>query len=126
MKYYRYISLGLIALSLFACQETPALKGFDQKAWKEDKLGCKNVREKFIPLLLENKDKLIGLGQNQILSLLGRPDFSELYQRGQRYYIYYYAEDKPCRKETPEIHRDKVLKVRFSALDAVTEIVINN
>ncbi len=126
MRYF-IISLCLIGfIALSACQETPELKGFDQKIWKEDKLGCKNQREKYIPLLLDNKDKLIGLGQNQILSLLGRPDFSELYQRGQRYYIYYYAEDKPCQDEEPDIHQDKVFKVRFSALDAVTEIVIND
>ncbi len=128
MKFRKYLSVLMILglMSLCACQDIPNLEGFDQAIWKNDKLGCTSEREKYIPVILKNKERLIGLGQNQILALLGKPDFSELYQRGQRYYIYYYAKDKPCKDETPDIHQDKkVLKIRFSALDAITEIVVN-
>ena len=114
--------LGNIFLS--SCRETPLLKGFDSKIWKNDRNACKDLRKKQIEYIQKDKDKLKGLGQNQILSLLGKPDAHELYDRNQRFYVYFFTKGNQCEGKT-DINRGNTLKLRFSAMDAVTEITIN-
>lgn len=112
-------------MCLSACRELPTLKGFDSKAWQGDRLGCKGARARQIQTLLAQKDKLKGLGQNQVMALLGKPDFQDLASRNQRFYVYYYQKGKQCEEPTissVNLKTDRVLRIRFSALDAVNEI----
>lgn len=113
-----------IACCFVACSTPPAptLDNFDSKTWIKDRLGCKGERAKLFASLTAQKEKLKGLGQNQILSILGKPDFHELASRNQRFYIYYYNTGHQCKGGTPNIRRDSVFKVRFSPLNAVNEI----
>jgi hypothetical protein len=117
--------LLILCVSLSACREVPTLKGFNSKAWQEDRLGCKGLRTQQIQTLLEQRDKLKGLGQNQVMAILGKPDFQELASRNQRFYIYYYQKGKQCEEPTissVKLKTDRVLRIRFSALDSVNEI----
>ena len=122
--YLRYSFLLSICLAcLTACREAPILENFDTTVWKNDRLGCKGQRATIFPHLSSQKDKIKGLGQNQVLQMLGKPDFHELASRNQRFYIYYYKQGKQCEKGGKvNINQDKILRIRFDALDRVNEI----
>jgi hypothetical protein len=111
---------------LLACQETPKLDNFDNARWIKDRLACNDKRKDLIPSLEKQIEKLKGLGQNQILSILGKPDFHELHERNQRFYIYFFEKGEQCNTKmtTVDIKAKKTLKLRFSALDRVTEITL--
>lgn len=111
-----------ITFLCFACKETPSLKNFDTNIWKKDLLGCMDKRGAYIQSLASQKNILKGLGQNQIIEILGKPDFQELGSRNQRFYIYYYKRGAQCEGGKPNLKQDAVLRVRFSALDSVNEI----
>ncbi|GAB4395516.1 MAG: hypothetical protein OHK0053_04060 [Microscillaceae bacterium] len=124
----RSLGLGILLrwmLGLASCQETPQLNNFDSAQWKKDKFACAGLRQALLPQFEKNREKLMGLGQNQILTLLGKPDFAELYQRGQRYYFYYYKKSNVCQGEKPDPLAGPWIRVRFDALDRVSEIIIN-
>ncbi len=111
------------ALVLVACRrETPTLKDFDAESWKKDRMGCMDKRASLIGSLTAQKEILKGLGQNQIIEILGKPDFQELASRNQRFYIYYYKRGQACEGGKPNLKQDAVLRVRFSALDGVNEV----
>jgi len=107
-----------------SCKETPVLEGFDQKTWKSDRLGCNGQRAKSLPLLKQQKEKLKRLGQNQVLQLLGKPDFQELASRNQRFYIYYHRQGQQCQGVKGRLQADAILRIRFDALDRVNEITL--
>lgn len=124
----RKFCLIIPLLVSISCQKSlPDLKDFDSAAWKNDPLGCLNEREKLLNQLEKNKEKFIGLGQNQVLSILGKPDIQNLYQRNQRFYVYFYQKGRQCEEDIYDldIRNAEVVQIRFSALDAVTEVVIN-
>jgi outer membrane protein assembly factor BamE (lipoprotein component of BamABCDE complex) len=125
---YRIIIL-LCLFGVFACQKSPKLENFDSKLWKKDKLACKNLRKDLIKSLSLQKEKLKGLGQNQIMQILGKPDLQELHNRNQRFYVYFYEKGKIC--DTPnsiadytKLDKEKIVLVRFTAIDKVTEVII--
>ncbi len=120
-----FFTLLLCIWSLAACKETPPLENFDQQTWKQDQLGCQSLRKSLLENLKANESRLIGLGQNQIISLLGKPDLQQLYQRNQRFYVYFYQKGKQCEDKTKvNIQDAPLVKIRFSALDRVTELRI--
>lgn len=121
LVYLILIPLGF----LFACESLPQLTDFDAESWKKDRKGCNNQRKELIPQLKahNNLDKLKGLGQNQIMALLGKPDVQELFMRNQRFYIYFLEEGQQC-DDFGDIQKGALLRIRFSALDRATEVVI--
>ena len=62
-----------------------------------------------------------GLKANEIESYLGKPDAQELYNRSQRYYIYFMEPGPKCDspKENPQ-----ALFVRFTAVGIASEFTI--
>ncbi len=115
----------------FGCQTKVSLDNFNIDVWKNDKFGCKNLRLVEVKSLIAQKEKIKGLGQNQIIQLLGKPDFQELYARNQRFYIYFYQKNETCDQpnnviKTAPIQNQKTIKLRFSALDMVTEVLVDN
>lgn len=118
-----YLGLGLGCL--FSCKEKAHLANFDSEKWKNDRLACQNQRKELLHILKENQENLKGLGIAQILSILGSPDVQQLYKRKQRFYIYFYETGLQCEdKSKVGLEQSKVVKVRFSALDAVSEVII--
>lgn len=114
-----------------SCQTKVSLENFESEVWKNDKFGCKNLRQTQVKSLISQKEKIKGLGQNQIMQLLGKPDFQELYARNQRFYIYFYQKNQICDQpnnviNTASIQNQKTIKLRFSALDMVTEVLVDN
>ncbi|HAI76133.1 MAG TPA: hypothetical protein DCM08_07775 [Microscillaceae bacterium] len=117
--YSLFLCLGLLT----SCQDTPALQNFDAKLWQQDRLGCQGKREKLIESLANQADKLKGLGQNQIIELLGKPDLQELHKRNQKFYLYFYKKGTQCDGQM-SYPKGQAISIRFNALDRANEIVI--
>jgi outer membrane protein assembly factor BamE (lipoprotein component of BamABCDE complex) len=115
--------LFVLIFILGACKSEPTLADFNQERWKKDRNACLNLRKDLIKSLFAQKDKIKGLGQNQIMRLLGRPDYQELYNRNQRFYVYFYEKGEQCQGK-PNLVMGKNIQIRFSALDAVTEVLL--
>jgi outer membrane protein assembly factor BamE (lipoprotein component of BamABCDE complex) len=116
-----FILLNL--LFVIACKEAPKLDNFDKIEWTKDRQACQNLRKKYLQSIENQKDKFKSLGQNQVMQLLGKPDIQELYNRNQRFFVYFYEKGGQCEGKA-DIINGKVIKIRISALDAVTEVLI--
>lgn len=124
--------LFFIVLFLSACKNTPKLENFDQSIWKKDKNACQNEREKMVQSIENQKDKILGISQMQVIDLLGNPDYQQLQDRQQKFFYYYFQTgaqcDKTTRKSTQKASKNtningNAIRLRFSALNAVSEVV---
>jgi hypothetical protein len=110
-----------LSLALGACDKPlPQLTGIDLAIWKTDKNGCNGKRADVLKSLQEQKNKLQGLSEMQILELLGRPDQNELYKRNQKFYYYWLEPGKACGQNA----ESRKLSVRFNAMGLAKEIVV--
>ena len=112
----------MILLVLFSCgKELPTLESIDLNTWKEDKNGCGQVRTASVASLEEQKEKLLGLSEKQIIELLGRPDRNELYKRNQKFYYFSLDPASGC----PSPHASpRELILRFNAMGFVKEVAL--
>ncbi len=124
---YHSLSLGkvagLICLVTFASCENamPVIEGLNQKEWKEDKNGCLRKRASMTSHLKEQKNKLQGLSESQVIELFGRPDKNELYKRNQKFFTYYLQNGPPCAVDSLTTIK---LVVRFTAMGRAKEIAV--
>jgi len=98
----------------------PALDGIDLKQWKDDKNGCNHFREKLIDTLVSQKDKLLGLSEDDVIALLGRPDQNELYKRNEKFFKYFLEPGPSCRSDSS----DMILSIRFNSVGLAKEATI--
>lgn len=99
----------------------PVIEGLNQKEWKEDKNGCLQKRASMISKLKEQKNKLQGLSESQIIELLGRPDHNELYKRNQKFFSYYLQHGPSCLSDSIATVK---LVLRFTAMGRAKEISV--
>lgn len=113
--------LTLLSIGLFiACSNTtPELENMDTERWKNDRNACLGNRKEMLASLQAQKHKLLALKETQIVSLLGRPDNNELYERNQKFYYYHITPAPTC--STPDSVR-VLLEIRFNALGYSKEI----
>ncbi|MAJ50240.1 MAG: hypothetical protein CMB82_01330 [Flammeovirgaceae bacterium] len=110
-KYFAYL-----VVVLCSCYPTPKVQGFDQNQWEKDLVECNNYRTKQgAPLLINQKDVVLGSNQNEIISLLGSPTKQRLDKRNRKFFFY----QLNC-ENTIE------LSIRFNAIGAAKEIMIVN
>src|SRR6478736_3166800 len=103
----------LFAVLLVACgKPLPTLDGIDLKQWKEDRNGCNHFREKVIEELVPQKDKLLGLHEDDVIGLLGRPDQNELYKRNEKFFKYFLEPGPSCGKDSSDV----ILSIRFNSV----------
>jgi hypothetical protein len=123
---------SLLAISFFGCSKPPHLEGFDTAAWKADYKGCSGTRMKQLPVLKANESKIKGLDEMEIVGIFGKPDRADLRARGQNYYWYYLEGGVHCNSnihKTDSMTRNNkplILKLRFNAVDLVTEVIYTN
>ena len=92
------------------------------RSGKNDKNGCKNIRESLYPDFTKVQDKLVGLAEKEVMGILGYPDRVELYQKAQRFYIYYLSKGAQC----DSTHRAQhYIRIRFELLGGVDEVTLN-
>ena len=68
------------------------------------------------------KEKLLGLTEQQIITLLSRPDQNELYKRNQKFYYYYLEPSQQCVAATAG--HAMQLVIRFNAMGVAKEVSI--
>ncbi|WKK80459.1 hypothetical protein [Marivirga arenosa] len=122
MKILSKLFLGLFIMSILSCESLPQLEGIDLDAWKQDQDGCNENRIKQIDLLLSQKDKLKGLSQNEMIELLGVADKHQLYERSQKFFIYYLEPNENCSNYSEGYL--KALYIRFNSLDQAVDFNI--
>ena len=85
------ISLLIVSiLFLFTgCASKIEVEGFDSKAWKDDYKCCNGTREKLVKALLDKKDSLKKLSDNDIIKLLGYPEKNDQFTREKKAYAYF-------------------------------------
>ncbi len=132
MKFYNKISVVFsffLSIILFSCSNPNAVtqQEFDMKAWKMDRNGCENIRTILVKDLEKIKPKLEGLDEIDLRKVLGKPDFSELYSRNQKFYTYYIDASEKCTNSNSQSIKNgerRVVQIRFDAINAVNEIVV--
>lgn len=97
------------------------LQKLETELWTKDKNGCTGDRMSMKNQLLGLKHNMRGLKASDIESYLGKPDAQELYNRSQRYYIYFMEPGPKCDNA---IKNPQALFVRFSAVGVANEFTI--
>ena len=118
------ISTFGIAISIWvlvSCSPQPLLTGFDSNAWISDHNGCNHNRTNQVGQIIASKDKLMGKTEDRILDVFGKPDRNELYERNQKFYIYYLDAGPSCNIPDPD---PEMLIIRFSAIGICNEVFI--
>ncbi len=117
----RWLKPVLLTVILFSCgKPLPTFEEIDLQAWKDDKRACSGKRDPMFGSLERQKEKLIGLSEQEIISLLGKPDENELYKRNQKFYYYFVQPSKACAASHSE--NPKKLVVRFNATGLAKEV----
>jgi hypothetical protein len=121
---YRWFKYGIVPLFfLFSCgKPLPSFEGIDLAAWKDDKQACNGTRTSMIDLMENNSRKFLSLSEQEIISLLGKPDENELYKRNQKFYYYFVEPSVTCTNSPTQ--NPKKLVVRFNAVGLAKEVGI--
>lgn len=118
----RSLLLSISLIFCFACSRpAPTLEGIDLDAWKNDFKGCLKSRLPFVDTLRFQREKLKGLSERDLISVLGRPDRNDLSQRHEKYYYYFISPGPGC-AEADSV--ELALIVRFNATGVSKEVVI--
>jgi outer membrane protein assembly factor BamE (lipoprotein component of BamABCDE complex) len=67
--------------------------------------------------------KLLALSEQEIVTLLGKPDENELYKRNQKFYYYFLEPSKQCSDTLGENDPQKLV-IRFNAIGLAKEVSI--
>ncbi len=118
------IILFFYAVVFYSCSEPIEVKGFDAQSWKSDKRACNNSRIDYEKVIIAARDQVVGATQEDIIRFLGRPEKQELYTRGQKFYIYYLSPSPECDGNIDPKSPSRYLYVRFSALNKVNEVFV--
>jgi outer membrane protein assembly factor BamE (lipoprotein component of BamABCDE complex) len=116
--------LFLIVLFSSCGPSLPTLENIDLKIWSQDKNACGGERATMTDALDKQKEKLLGLSENQIVSLLGRPDHNELYKRNQKFYYYFLEPAPDC--VSAKGTRAHQLIIRFNAMGLAKEVSVES
>lgn len=125
-KYVVIFILLLLNISILSScnrkeKKVDRLQKFKAELWKGDKNGCNGDRLGLKDDLLALKHNMRGLKSNEIENFLGKPDAQELYERSQRYFIYFLEPGPKCDTTTKN---PLALFVRFSAMGIANEFSI--
>lgn len=108
----------VVFASAIGCQtKTVQFDSFESKLWKSDTSECFDYRNSVINAMKAEFDQFIGMSETELITHLGNPNKTLLYTRGQKFYSYSLA----CNK-SEEI--SKSLRIRFSALNYVNEVLV--
>ena len=113
----------IFVLTFLSCSKSlPTLDGVDLKVWNTDKNACTGKRSDMKAAISLQKEKLLGLNEMEIVSLLGLPDNNELYKRNQKFYYYSVLPSKECnlQSQNPKLE----LIIRFTAMGVANEVSI--
>lgn len=118
----------LLLAATMACQQSdvPEIAGFDSYIWKRDKFGCSSARLQMADTLIAQREKLVTLSENEVISLLGRPDARDLYVRNQKFLIYLLEPNQRCNAPEQVPVQAKALHIRLNALGKANELYVSS
>ncbi len=117
----RYIGLALCIL-FSSCSDNKKFATFDSSTWQQDKSACKGSRPALVKDFEGIRRELLGLNQDDVIDILGRPDFQLLYQRNQKFYVYFTEPGTQCQGEK-ENSKARTVSIRFNAVGLASEII---
>lgn len=117
----RLILLFSLFLLVSCSLPLPEITGVDFDKWKNDDKGCRSDRKQFIEAIREQKDKLKGLSERDLIKVLGSPDRNDLSEHHGKHY-YYFVDPGPGCNGTDTV--GLALIVRFNATGVSKEVSI--
>lgn len=122
----RQLITGIFFLLFFsACTPSaPEIEGFEPYVWQRDKWGCNQERAAMLPLLEEAKDQILGLRETELIRLLGKADEQELYERSQKFLVYYLEPGAKCEETEDSPGRVNALHVRINSIGITNEMFV--
>jgi hypothetical protein len=113
--------LALAFVIILSCSNEPILQGFDSQIWQEDKDGCDKQRITLADEVINRKAELLGLNQNEITAVFGKPNRHELYSRNKKAFVYYVDGGPECQEQ--KTIPDKLV-IRFNGIGRANEIIL--
>lgn len=118
IKFQMPFVLILFSIATLSCQsKSTSFESFNTIQWKAELSNCKGYRSSVIEGMETEFDKFIGMSERELIEALGSPTKTHLYTRGQKFFSYQIN----CHDST---NQSKSLRIRFSALDYVNEVLI--
>lgn len=118
----RSLLLSLFIFILVGCSKPlPELTGVDLREWKDDPNGCKGVRQGYVEAFKDQREKLKGLSELDLVRLLGTPDRKDLRERQERFYYYYMFPSSKCSDGSATAAQ---LIIRFNATGVSREVAV--
>lgn len=124
MSIFKWFKYGAI-LFIFLCscrKSLPTLDHINLQEWKNDKLACSAKRSSMAQAIEDQSEKLLALSEQEIISLLGKPDENELYKRNQKFYYYFVQPSRQCSDSV--VGDPKKLVIRFNAVGLAKEVSV--
>lgn len=113
----QFLMYGFLLSMLISCNSPEIdFKSFEPKKWQESVHLENNYRGEVIENMKSEFKLLRNLDEGELVKILGKPDETHLYRRGQKFFHYHLYFDNE------EMNTD--LKIRFSALGLVNELLI--
>jgi hypothetical protein len=124
MSTFKWYRLGIVSLLfLFSCGKSlPSIDDVDLQAWKDDKQACRGTRSSMLNAMETQSKKLLSLSQQEVISLLGKPDENELYKRNQKFFYYFIEPSPACANSNTQ--NPKKLVIRFNAMGLAKEVAV--
>lgn len=121
----KFIFFILVCALNCACSLTksPEIPDFDAKIFKKDKLGCGNQRKGFIKILETNKEKLLGISENEIYYYLGKYDYQGIDPKNEKVFVYFLEAGAQCNNLRNRTNA-KSMTLKFNAVSLVKEVII--
>ncbi len=113
--------LILIIFLLLGCGQGFKLDGFDQEKWQLDVDGCNLDRLTMTDSIMARKSALIGLSQNEIIDVFGKPSRLELYSRNKKAFVYFISGGPACDDKNES---NKKFIIRFDGVGRAKEIIL--
>ncbi|WP_367914014.1 hypothetical protein [Leadbetterella sp. DM7] len=115
----------VFSLFLTGCSYSDPLEipGLDGAAFKADRAGCNGARERQIELLKENKDRFLGISENEIAKAIGRYDYQVLDRKNEKIFVYYLEPGPQC-EQIQEPTNAESLVLYLNAVKLVKEVMI--
>jgi hypothetical protein len=117
----RSVSSILVVLLVSGCSNDISVS-FDSESWKSDTYGCKEKRIILYKEIIGYQNEILGLSNNQIIRILGKPERNELYRRNQKFFIYHISPASKC----SYTYNGEVLFlfIRFNAVGLSQEVFV--
>lgn len=117
--------LFLFLASLAGCSYTDPLEipGLDTAAFKGDRGGCNGGRERQIGLLKENRDRFLGISENEIFEAIGRYDYQVLDRKNEKVFVYFLEPGPQCEQMQSPTQAESLV-LYLNAVKLVKEAVI--